>query len=95
MWVSLLNSMLVKLFRTGDFHLTLHDGSTVVYGDGTAPSVHVRLTNADLPRRILRNPELAVGEAYMDGQLIIEKDDLHGFLTLGQQNLRGRRLPGW
>jgi cyclopropane-fatty-acyl-phospholipid synthase len=95
MWISLLDRMLVKIFKTGDLHVTMPDGTTHTYGDGTEPTVRIQLIPQDLPKRLLNSPELVTGEAYMDGELLIEDDDVIGFLTIGLQNLRGDRAPVW
>ncbi|MCR9113979.1 MAG: SAM-dependent methyltransferase, partial [Rhodobacteraceae bacterium] len=86
MWTKALDAMLTHLFREGDFKLTFPDGMTKTYGDGGTPSVAVTLKSADLPRRLIMSPDLAVGEAYMNGDLVIENDDLYGFLSLAIQN---------
>ncbi|SMX31784.1 SAM-dependent methyltransferase [Actibacterium lipolyticum] len=91
MWDRLLDEMLSRLIRKGGLTLTLADGTTRAYGDG---GVHVRLHTADLPRRILLGPDMALGEAYMDGTLTIEGDDLHGFLGLLLRN-RGEGSSHW
>ncbi len=55
------------------------------YGSG-APSVTVRIHDGSLFRRILLNPDLGIGEGYMDGTFTIDDDDLHGFLELAVKN---------
>ncbi|WP_416926629.1 class I SAM-dependent methyltransferase [Tropicimonas sp.] len=52
------------------------------YGDGTSPQVAVRVSDPDLPRKLMFSPDLAIGEAYVDARLTIENDDLPGFLHL-------------
>lgn len=81
MWTDLLCRVLTRALTTGQLDLTLPDGRTRRFGTG-APTVAARLTDPDLPRKLLMNPELALGEAYMAGTLQIAGDDLHGFLTL-------------
>ncbi|MDQ2090117.1 SAM-dependent methyltransferase [Marimonas arenosa] len=93
MWTTALDRLLTHLMRTGDFSLTYPDGSTRRCGDGRGPSVAVRLTDPALPRKIVLNPELAVGEAYMDGTLSIDDDDLYGFLSLAIGNSRDHGQP--
>ncbi len=95
MWIKLLDRMLETLIRTGTLNLTYPDGTTARYGDGKAPEVSVSLTDADLPKRIVLNPELAVGEAYMDETLTIEGDDLHGFLAMSVANVKGEGHVLW
>lgn len=87
MWIGLLDAFLAKLMRQGTLAIIMPDGSRRAYGDGTGQPVTLRIADPDLPRRIIANPELAVGEAYMDGSLTIENDDLRGFLALAITNI--------
>ena len=92
MWAGLLHRALSRAIRQGRLRLTYPDGQQRTYGAGM-PDVGVRLTDARLPARLLMNPELALGEAYMDGSLQIENDDLHGFVTLMIRIAVGGTLP--
>ncbi len=94
MWISLLDQMLHRLIRTGRLILYLPDGTQRRYGQPDAPAVTLRLHDPALPRRIVINPDLAVGEAYMDGKLTIDGDDLHGFLGLILRN-RAAGADAW
>ncbi len=87
MWDSLFKTFLTKSFKRGYLKITLNDGSTVSLGDGSGDLVEVTLHEDDLPRKILMNPDMAVGEAYMHGTLTIKNDDLYGFLSLAVLNL--------
>ncbi len=78
MWTGLLDRMLRHIVRKGTLRITMPDGTTRVYGQG-APEQGLVLKSPDLPRKIILNPTLAVGEGYMDGTLEIENDDLRGF----------------
>ncbi len=51
------------------------------------PSVTIRITNRTTARRLLFNPDLAIGEAYMDGSLIVEGGYIYDFLELCLSNL--------
>lgn len=95
MWIRLLRATLAKMFRTGTFVLHFPDGQKTVFGDGTGTPVTVRLSEPDLPRRILMNPELAVGEAYMDGHLTVDDDDLRGFIALALRNMTNAHGGVW
>jgi cyclopropane-fatty-acyl-phospholipid synthase len=92
MWERLLDQLLDSLIRRGRLRLTWPDGSERSYGSGGG-EISVRLHDPALPRRLVLNPDLAVGEAYMDGTLTIEGDDLHGFLGLILRN-RGDGASG-
>ena len=93
MWTKALDALLTHLFGTGDLKITFPDGVTRRYGDGTGQPVEVTLHDPALPRNIVISPELAVGEAYMDGRLTIAEDDLYGFLGLSIRNIAANGQP--
>lgn len=57
----------------GSLKLTDARGRTYEFTGSDGPRVVVRLGDASLNRKILTNPFLHIGEAYMDGTLIIEE----------------------
>ncbi len=93
MWKNALETFTHRLIRRGRFVITLPDGSVIDAGSGT-PEVHVRITDEALIRKLCLTPEMAVGEGYMDGTLIVEGDDLRGLLTLLISNAE-MGLPLW
>ncbi|HVO15189.1 MAG TPA: cyclopropane-fatty-acyl-phospholipid synthase family protein [Alphaproteobacteria bacterium] len=56
-------------------------------GKAPGPAATIRLHEKRLEHRILVNPHLGVGEAYMDGTLTIEEGTLYDFLDLCGLNL--------
>jgi cyclopropane-fatty-acyl-phospholipid synthase len=58
-------------------------GERHVFGSGDGPMVSVRLTDPRTPTRLLADPMLGAGEAYMDGVLILEEGSLCDFLMIG------------
>jgi cyclopropane-fatty-acyl-phospholipid synthase len=58
-------------------------GERHAFGTGRAPFVTIRLTDPDEPGRLLADPSLRAGEAYMDGTLVIEEGTLRDFLMIG------------
>jgi len=96
MWERLFLDFCDRLFRRGRLTVVLADGRTHAFGPGPGgPEVRVTLQDPDLPRKIALHPDMAVGEGYMDGRLVIEDDDLHGFLTLVLTNLVRMRATWW
>ncbi|NJM82602.1 MAG: class I SAM-dependent methyltransferase [Tabrizicola sp.] len=93
MWDKLLVALLGRGIRTGRLRLTLANGESHDLGPGGAPEVGVTLHDPSLPRRFIFAPELAMGEAYVDGRLTIEGDDIRSFLTFAIRNGKNRRLP--
>lgn len=56
-------------------------GERTTYGDGSGPEVVVGVTR-QAAARIAANPDLALGETYMDGSLSILQGDVRSFLDL-------------
>jgi cyclopropane-fatty-acyl-phospholipid synthase len=93
MWIKALDAMLRHLFRQGELTVTYPEGTTRRYGDGKGDAVAICLHDPTLPRKIILSPDMAVGEAYMDGRLTIEGDDLYGFLGLAIRNIAAQGQP--
>ncbi|MCM2561608.1 cyclopropane-fatty-acyl-phospholipid synthase family protein [Lutimaribacter sp. EGI FJ00015] len=94
MWTQGLDRLLSHLVRHGELSVTYPDGTTRVYGSGT-PRAAVTLHAANLPRRLVLTPHMAMGEAYMDGELTIEDDGLRSFIDLITRNAAQNGLPGF
>ena len=85
-------SLLRRLVKFGA--LTVIDprgGAHRIEGAG-GPSVSIRLHDASVGRALIRNPAVAVGEAYMDGRLTVEQGTLFDFLTILVVNRREAHL---
>ena len=95
MWEKLFEHMLRTVLQQGSVRVTLPSGRSRIYGDGTGQPISVTFTDPATPRRMILNPELATGEAYMDGTLTIESDDIRGFLSTVVTNLGNHHLTGW
>jgi cyclopropane-fatty-acyl-phospholipid synthase len=65
-----------KFVRRGTMTVTTASGGSFTCGDGTGDPVAIRFLTHDTERRILLNPELALGEAYMDGSFVVEQGDI-------------------
>jgi cyclopropane-fatty-acyl-phospholipid synthase len=82
-----LDSVLKRLIRKGDLQVTDWKGGTRRYGDGGMPAVHIKFANASAARKIALDPDLNLGEAYMDGSLSLLRGTIKDFLTLAMQNM--------
>ena len=87
----LLSRMLRPLIRVGRLTVIDADGRQHVFGTDAAPAATVRLHDRSLHWRIVLNPSLYVGEAYMDGTLTVEGTSLYEFLDLFIRNLKAGR----
>ena len=89
----LLQVLLGTYLRRGDFTLTTSRGKTFRFGDGTGKPVAVRLTTPAAEWGLLLDPELKLGESYMDGTFVVEQGLIADVLAiaLGQTS----ELPQW
>ncbi len=78
----LLQLALARFLRSGNLRLSTARGSSFQFGDGNGPPIAVRFTSRQALSRVLLDPELRLGEAYMDGGLVIEQGSLADLLTL-------------
>jgi cyclopropane-fatty-acyl-phospholipid synthase len=88
----LLLIFLSRFIRHGSFTITTARGRTCMFGDGAGVPVAVRFTTAAAQRAVLFDPELKLGEAYMDGTFIVEQGSMADVLAvlLGQEHLGAR-----
>src|SRR5262245_8472954 len=83
----LLTHMLKAFVRVGTLTVIDADGRRHVFSGAAGPTVTMRLTDRALYRKLVFNPELHAGEAYMDGTLCFEEGSaLQDFLTLFSVN---------
>jgi cyclopropane-fatty-acyl-phospholipid synthase len=78
----LLLFFLRRYIRRGSFTVTTAAGATYAFGDGKGPPVAVRFTTAGAQRAVLLDPELKLGEAYVDGTLIVERGSIADVLAI-------------
>ncbi|MBA3520265.1 MAG: class I SAM-dependent methyltransferase [Rhizobiales bacterium] len=89
-----LDRLMARVFRQGRLQVTWADGSVSRYGEGDGRSAAILFRNERAERALLRNPELALGEAYMDGGIEFPDDTLLDFLLLANENwARFREVP--
>jgi cyclopropane-fatty-acyl-phospholipid synthase len=81
-----LSHMLKSFVRTGTLTVIDAEGKTHAFGGTPGPKVTMRLTDPKLYKSLFFNPELAAGEAYMDGRMSFENSTLRDFLTLFSVN---------
>ena len=96
--MSLIGKMIGKLLRTGSITIIAPGKAPATYGPGGGKSLTVRVTDRKVIFELLKNPRLGLGEAYMDGRLIIEDGTILDLLELVTSNnpwedgSSGRRL---
>ena len=77
--------MLFNVLKKLNFDGTLEiiDCNNKIYKFGSSnPQVRIKLKNKSIERKLFFNPNLHIGEAYMNEELIIEKGTIEEFLNL-------------
>ena len=85
----MLDRLIRSSFKEGSALFHLPGGRTLRVGDGE-PEVVVRIADLRTALAIAAHPTLALGEAFMDGGLTLEKGDIYGLLALVGRNFKYR-----
>jgi cyclopropane-fatty-acyl-phospholipid synthase len=84
---SIFKRFLGRSIRSGRLEVVDPDGNRHIFGDGSGPPVRIRITTAKAELGLLLNPELKLGEAFTDGELVIEAGSIYGLIELLFENL--------
>ncbi|WP_288485788.1 cyclopropane-fatty-acyl-phospholipid synthase family protein [uncultured Novosphingobium sp.] len=84
----ILDRFLSRVVACGALEVVRPDGSSTHFGSRTEgfPDVQIRFTTDTAERRILMDPRLGAAEAFMDGELVVERGDVMDLLALIRGN---------
>jgi cyclopropane-fatty-acyl-phospholipid synthase len=88
----MLGMLLSHLVKIGTLTVYWPDGGQSTYGSGL-PKAAMRIHGRFTPLRLALRPDLAFGEAYMDGKLVPEDGDIAGILDILVTNMVCTHLP--
>ena len=91
----LLRWSLANVIRVGNLRVTTAGGLTFTCGDGTGRPAAIRFTTAAAERGVLINPQLRLGEAYMNGGVVVERGTLADVLAILQGQAGDVMSPVW
>lgn len=91
----LLQATLNRLIRAGTLRVTTARGTVFAFGDGTGTPVAVRFTSSLWQLAVIVDPELRLGEAYMNGGIVVETGSLADFLDLVVKNISRAQPSIW
>jgi cyclopropane-fatty-acyl-phospholipid synthase len=77
-----MNNILSGALHKGTFTVVWPDDSGTTYGDGNRPEAAVKIRDARTLLRLIWNPALTVGEAYMDEGLVPLNGTIHDVLSV-------------
>ena len=84
----ILDRFLSHLIRHGTLSVTFASGRQATFaGTNPGPDIAIKFADRATERRLFMNPDLVLGEAFMDGSVTIENGDIYDFLELCLMNL--------
>ena len=81
-----------KVFKKGGFILTDADSKDYIIGQPTDDPIKLKILNKKLHYKLLFHPDLYFGEAYTNGDIVIENGSLTDFLDLALMNIGRNEL---
>ena len=87
-----LASFLNKVFKKGGFLLTDANSKDYIIGNPGNNPIKLKILNKKLHYKLLLHPDLYFGEAYTNGEIILENGTLTEFLDLALMNFGRREL---
>lgn len=92
---SLIESMLSRLVKEPRLDIVFADGTQRTVGAGKAPMLKMRILDRPTEVKLALNPELALGEAVMDGRVVVESGSLYDLLDTLIAGAHRQELTAW
>jgi cyclopropane-fatty-acyl-phospholipid synthase len=87
--------ILRRIVVRGNLTFITSDGSRHTFGNGEGRPVVARFTDRRLERQLALDAQLVVGEAFMQGRLVMVEGTIYDLLATVLQNMMDRPLPRW
>lgn len=92
---SLIMNMLSRLICEPRVDVVFADGTLHSAGRGSAPAIKLRIADRETELRLALDPELALGEAVMDGRVIVERGTIYQLLDTLVRGLSRQPPSTW
>lgn len=92
---ALIESMLSRLVGKSRLDVVFADGSQRSVGAGRSPGPTMRILDRPTELKLALNPELALGEAVMDGRVVVERGSLYDLLDILIAGASRQELTAW
>ncbi|MDR0808598.1 MAG: cyclopropane-fatty-acyl-phospholipid synthase family protein [Gemmobacter sp.] len=87
-------AMLRQMITSGRLEVILPDGAMIAAGESAADPIRVCVNDWATLCRLTLNPDLALGEGFMDGQIVPENRSIRDLLDLLTRNIGIHDPPG-
>ncbi len=86
----LLAAVFSQCVDDGSLTVVMAGGSEHRFGDGTGEEVRVRFADAGAELLVPLNPQLYVGELFMDGRFVVERGTIYDFLAIVMRGMAAK-----
>jgi len=84
-----------QLIRVGSIEIEEPNGSRFVVGDGAGTAPLVKIADEGVKTALLRDPEMAFGELFMDGRIDVLRGSIYDVLAIVSSNMVRGGAPRW
>ncbi len=84
---SLFNWRVQRMISHGTLEVIFPGGAVSRFGDGAQPVIRIEILRPSVLWGLVFYPEMTLGEAYTDGDLVVRRGDVFGFIDLLISNL--------
>lgn len=91
----LFRALIGKVVKTGNLTVEFASGEQHVFGNGEGLPLRIRFTDKRAPMDLLRDPELAFGELFMDGRMVVTGGSIYDLLAMISRNALRGTPPAW
>ena len=81
-----LRNALRNLIKTGDLTVIEPSGAQITFGDGSGEPVTMHIHDRKTAAKLVADPDLYLGEVYMDGGLTVEQGTAYDLLAIFSRN---------
>ena len=92
---TLFQNFAAKLIRVGSIEVEGPDGRRFTVGDGAGAAPLVKIADEGVKTALLRDPEMAFGDLYMDGRIDVRRGSIYDVLAIVMRNMARGGGPRW
>lgn len=91
----LFRALIGKIVKKGNLTVEFANGEQHTFGNGEGLPLRLRFTDKRAPTDLIRDPELAFGELFMDGRMVVSGGSIYDLLAMISRNALRGTPPAW